>query len=201
MPKITEDQRAAARQRLIDATIAVAERDGIDGLTTRAITAEAGVSPGMFYGHFASKESLLAAVVDNRVDQVTTLVEAEIDLGAPLGDIVREVLHELIEVRDLRALATFRATASTDDARATQRRINRRIVEAFAPIIETTIDAGLVRPDLDAEAVVELIDMLIDGLNRRRANDGFVTSDARVSAVVTAAIENFMLATDGEPPS
>lgn len=198
MPKITDSQRAAARQRLIDATIAVAERDGVDGLTTRAITAEAGVSPGMFYGHFASKESLLAAVVEDRVDQLTTLVAAEIDLGAPLGDVVREVLTELIEVADLRALAAFRATASTEEARVTQRRINRRIVEAFAPIIETTIDAGLVRPDVDAEAVVELIDMLLDGLNRRRATDGFVTSDARVSAAVTAAIENFMLTTDGE---
>lgn len=198
MPKITEAQRAAARQRLIDATIAVAERDGVDGLTTRAITAEAGVSPGMFYGHFASKESLLAAVVDDRVDQLTTLVAAEIDLGAPLGDVVREVLRELIEVADLRVLAAFRATASTDEARATQRRINQRIVEAFAPIIETTIDAGLVRPDVDAEAVVELIDMLIDGLNRRRANCGFVTSDARVSAAVTAAIESFMLIPEGE---
>lgn len=198
MPKITDSQRAAARQRLIDATIAVAERDGIEGLTTRAITAEAGVSPGMFYGHFASKESLLAAVVEDRVDQLTTLFEAEIDLGAPLASVVREVLRELIEVADLRALATFRATASTEEARATQRGINRRIVEAFAPIIETTIEAGLVRPDVDAEAVVELIDMLLDGLNRRRATDGFVTSDARVSAAVTAAIENFMLTTDGE---
>jgi hypothetical protein len=40
--------------------------------------------------------------------------------------------------------------------------------------------------------------MLLDGLNRRRATDGFVTSDARVSAAVTAAIENFMLTTDGK---
>lgn len=198
MPKISEDQRAAARQRLIDATIAVAERDGTDGLTTRAITAEAGVSPGMFYGHFQSKESLLAAVVDDRVDQLTTLFAAEIDMGAPLGTVVREVLHELVQVADLRALAAFRANTSTDEGRATQRRINRRIVEAFSPIVATSIEAGIVRADVDADAIVELIDLLIDGLNRRRATEGFVTSDARVSAVVMTAIENFLLATDGD---
>ena len=198
MPKISEVQRAAARQRLIDATVAVAERDGIDGLTTRAITAEAGVSPGMFYGHFDSKEALLAAVVDSKVDEFTTLLAAEIDMGVPLGEVVRHVLHQLVVVADFRTLATFRTTPSTDEAHVVQRDINRRIVDAFAPIVESTIAAGLVRPDVDAEAVVELIDLLIDALNRRRATDSFVTSDERVSGLVMTAIENFMLATNGE---
>ncbi len=196
MPKISDTQRAAARQRLIDATIAVADRDGVDGLTTRLITAEAGVSPGMFYGHFASKESLLAAVVDSKVEELTTLLAAEIDMGAPLRSVVRELLHELIVVADLRALATFRTTVVTAESRAAHLEINRRIVAAFTPLVETTIAAGLVAPEVDAEAVVELIDLLIDGLNRRRVTDGFVTSDARVSAVVMTAVENFMLATD-----
>jgi AcrR family transcriptional regulator len=199
VPKISETQRAAARRRLIDATIAVADRDGIDGLTTRAITAEAGVSPGMFYGHFHSKESLLAAVVDHKVEELTTLIATEVDLGAPLADVVRSFLHELIVVTDLRALSTFRAASGTEEARAAQEDINRRIVDAFAPIVEMVIDAGLVRPDLDAAAVVEVIDLLVDGVNRRRTTGGFVTSDERVCAVVIAAIENFMLATEGAP--
>lgn len=199
MPKISDSQRAAARQRLIDATVAVAERDGVDGLTTRAITAEAGVSPGMFYGHFDSKESLLAAVVDSKVDELTTMLAAEIDMGADLGVVIRGLLHELVVVIDLRALAMFRAASATDEARAAQAQINGRIVDAFTPVVETAIAAGLVRADVDAEAVVELIDMLIDAVNRRRATDSFVTSDARVSAVVITAIENFMLATNGEP--
>lgn len=199
MPKISESQRAAARQRLIDATIAVADRDGLDGLTTRAITGEAGVSAGMFYGHFDSKESLLSAVVDHKIEEFTTLVAVELDLGAPLLDVVRTLLHELIVVADLRPLATFRA-ASTDEARVAQREINKRIVHAFAPVVESVIAAGLVRPDLDAEAVVEVIDLLIDGLNRRRSTDSFVTTDDRVSAVIVAAIENFILAPEGDNP-
>ena len=199
MPKITDQQRAAARRRLIDATIEVACRDGVDGLTTRAITAEAGVSPGMFYGHFASKDALLAAVVDHSVDELTTLVDAELDLGAPLDEVVRAVVRQLVLVADLRVLATFRTPSTADASRAAQHRINRRIVDAFAPLVRRTIDAGLVRADLDADAVVELIDLLIDGLNRRRAGGGFVTSDERVSALVVAAIENFMLAPHGGP--
>jgi AcrR family transcriptional regulator len=192
MPKISDAQRAAARQRLIDATIAVAERDGVDGLTTRAIVAEAGVSAGMFYGHFDSKEALLAAVVDHKTDELTTLVNAELELGTPIEGVVRELVRQLVVVIDLKVLAAFRSGFGAEEALDAQRRINRRIVDAFVPLLSASIDSGVVR-DVDREAVVEFIDIVIDGLNRRRALDGFVSSDERVTTVITAALERYLL--------
>lgn len=199
MPKISEEQRAAARQRLIDATVAVAERDGVDGLTTRAIVAEAGVSAGMFYGHFDSKEALLAAVVDHKTDELTTLVHAELELGTPIEGVVRALVDQLVRVLDLKVLASFRTGAGTEDALQAQRRINRRIVDAFVPLLEASVDAGVVRPDIDPEAVVEFIDLVIDGLNRRRALDGFVSSDDRLTAVIIAAFERYLLVPQEDP--
>ena len=198
MPKISEEQRAAARQRLIDATIAVADRDGVEALTTRAIVAEAGVSSGMFYGHFSSKEELLAAVVDQGVDELATVVAVEIELGTPIEGVVRELLRQLVVVSDLRVLSTFRAASTTDEGRETQRRINRRIVDAFVPIFGAAVDAGLVRDDVDAEAAIEFIDLVTDGLNRRRELGGFVTSDERLSAIALAAIESYLLVPPGD---
>lgn len=200
MPKISDEQRAAARQRLIDATVAVAERDGIDGLTTRAITAEAGVSAGMFYGHFDSKESLLAAVVDHKVDELSTILAAELELGTSLEDVVRGLLRQLVTQRELQALATFRGMATNDDGLATQRTINQRIVDAFSPIVELGISSGFLRPDVDVPAVIELIDLLVDGINRRRAMDGFVTSDTRVTDVVISAVERFLIVPERTDP-
>jgi len=199
MPKITDEQRAAARQRLIDATIAVAERDGVDGLTTRAIVAEAGVSAGMFYGHFDSKEALLAAVVEQQTDELTTLVDAELSLGTPIADVARELFRQLVTVRDLQVLSAFRSGTGTPEALAAQRRINRRIVDAFVPLLQATVEAGVIRADVDVEAVIELIDLAIDGLNRRRLLDGFVTSDERVSAAVIAVLEHHLLVPHGDP--
>ena len=198
MPKISEEQRAAARQRLIDATVAVAERDGVEGLTTRAIVAEAGVSAGMFYGHFDSKETLLAAVVDHKTDELTTLVNAELALGTPIEGVVRELMRQLVSVLDLKVLASFRSGAGTDEALAAQRRINQRIVDAFVPLLTASVDAGVVRDDVDPEAVVEFIDLVIDGLNRRRALDGFVSSDERLTAVIIAAFEKYLLVPHGD---
>ena len=199
MPKISEEQRAAARQRLIDATIAVAERDGVDGLTTRSIVAEAGVSAGMFYGHFESKEALLAAVVDHKTDELTTLVHAELALGTPMEGVVRALVDQLVRVLDLKVLASFRTGAGTEDALQAQRRINRRIVDAFVPLLTASVDAGVVRSDVDPEAVVEFIDLVIDGLNRRRALDGFVSSDDRLTSVIIAAFERYLLVPKEDP--
>ena len=199
MPRISEEQRAAARQRLIDATVAVAERDGVDGLTTRAIVAEAGVSAGMFYGHFDSKEALLAAVVDHKTDELTTLVHAELELGTPMEGVVRALVDQLVRVLDLKVLASFRTGSGTEDALAAQRRINHRIVDAFVPLLQESVDAGVVRPDIDPEAVVEFIDLVIDGLNRRRALDGFVSSDDRLTAVIIAAFERYLLVPQEDP--
>ena len=184
MPKISDEQRAAAKQRLIDATIAVAE---------------AGVSSGMFYGHFGSKEELLAAVVDQSVDQLATVLAAEIELGTPIEGVVRELLHQLVVVSDLRVLSVFRAASTTEEGRETQRRINRRIVDAFVPIFDATVEAGLVRDDVDPEAAIEFIDLVTDGLNRRRDLGGFVSSDERLSAAALAAIESFLLVQPGDP--
>jgi len=199
LPKISEEQRAAARQRLIDATVAVAERDGVEGLTTRRIVAEAGVSAGMFYGHFDSKEALLAAVVDHKTDELTTLVNAELALGTPIEGVVRELMRQLVTVHDLKALAAFRTQAGTAEALAAHQRINQRIVDAFVPLLEATVAAGVVRADIDPEAVVEFIDIVIDGLNRRRAIDAFVSSDERVATVIITAIERFLLVPQGDP--
>lgn len=200
MPKISDEQRAASRQRLIDATLAVAERDGAEGLTTRAIVAEAGVSAGMFYGHFDSKEALLAAVVDTEVEELTTIVLAEIELGTEMVDVLKTMLRELVVVADLRPLAAFRAVSDTEVGREAQREINRRIVDAFTPMLQSAIHAGIARPEVDIEAIVEIIDIAIDGINRRRSADGFVTTDDRVASSVLAMIENFLLVPPGELP-
>ena len=49
------------RQELIDATIECLKRSGHEGLSMRAIAAQAGVSPGLINHHFPNKDELIAA--------------------------------------------------------------------------------------------------------------------------------------------
>lgn len=56
---------AVRHERLCQAAIAVAMRDGIAGLTTRAVADEAGMSPAMLHYQFESKDGLLLAVLES----------------------------------------------------------------------------------------------------------------------------------------
>ena len=58
----TSERKAATRRRIMEAATALFRRDGIDGVGVDAIMREAGLTHGGFYGHFASKEELAAAV-------------------------------------------------------------------------------------------------------------------------------------------
>ena len=50
------------RRTLIDASVAVITRDGLDALTLRTLATKAGVSSGAPYHHFADRADLLAAI-------------------------------------------------------------------------------------------------------------------------------------------
>ena len=60
-PKAPEDVR---RRHLLRAAFTVAVEDGLAGLTTRAVAAEAGVSQGLVFFHFGNREALLVALLD-----------------------------------------------------------------------------------------------------------------------------------------
>lgn len=50
------------RRTLIDASVAVITKDGLDALTLRTLATKAGVSSGAPYHHFADRADLLAAI-------------------------------------------------------------------------------------------------------------------------------------------
>jgi AcrR family transcriptional regulator len=58
-----------ARERILDAAERLLLRDGLDALSVDAVLAEAAISKGGFFHHFASKETLLSAILErlNRV--------------------------------------------------------------------------------------------------------------------------------------
>ena len=59
-----------ARTRILDAAEAMVRTRGVSGLTLEAAAREAGVSKGGLLYHFASKEALLAAMLNRLADFV-----------------------------------------------------------------------------------------------------------------------------------
>jgi len=71
----TANARARYRQ-VLRAIDAIAGRDQLAFLTTRTVSRESGISDGVLFRHFSSKESMLAAWVEERGESVRLLLEA-----------------------------------------------------------------------------------------------------------------------------
>lgn len=64
-----------SRQALLAASRTVARRQGLDGLSIRAVAAEARVSVGSVYNYFSGKTELLAATVEEIWMQILSAPE------------------------------------------------------------------------------------------------------------------------------
>src|SRR4026209_252539 len=64
-----KDHKQASRQRIVEAAGRRFKEDGIDGAGVAAVMSDAGLTNGAFYGHFTSKEELVANVL---ADQLRT---------------------------------------------------------------------------------------------------------------------------------
>jgi AcrR family transcriptional regulator len=77
-------RRAQTRAQLLDAARTVFARQGVDATRINEITDEADVGFGSFYNHFASKDEILAAVVEDTArSHATALDELSADLDDP----------------------------------------------------------------------------------------------------------------------
>ena len=60
----TREPEEARREQILVAAFEVASRDGISGLTVRAVAAEAGISHALVLFHFGRKERLIRGLLD-----------------------------------------------------------------------------------------------------------------------------------------
>lgn len=68
--------RAARKEQILYAAANVFARKGLAATTVTDIAAAAGMSHGLLYRHFASKEDVFAAVVEQALDMTKRLVQA-----------------------------------------------------------------------------------------------------------------------------
>ena len=62
-----KDHKEATRQRIVEAAGRRFKEDGIDSAGVAAVMSDAGLTNGAFYGHFTSKEDLVANVLADQL--------------------------------------------------------------------------------------------------------------------------------------
>src|SRR6202008_280002 len=93
--KTQEQRRTEMRARLLEATIESLMEDGYAATTLRAVAARADVSSGAMTHHFPRRVELVAAAVENLVEQRVTVLRPLIE---KLPGSHEERVHALLDI-------------------------------------------------------------------------------------------------------
>ena len=148
--------RAAERKRqIVEVTMGVVAKHGVQGATTSRIAAAAGVSEATLYRHFASRTDMLLAALDlvyERVFKVIRSADQEnvLDRLRAIGTLHSVVVSSEIEGY-VYPLFEFVAAAPEVGLRDALAERERSSIRALAAILEEGKAQGVVQPETDTD--------------------------------------------------
>jgi TetR/AcrR family transcriptional regulator, transcriptional repressor for nem operon len=92
MTRYGKQHKQATRRRIIAAAGRRLKQDGIDGSGVAALMADAGLTNGAFYAHFASKDDLVATALGDQLDEQRERYRTRVCDRAGAEQMVREYL-------------------------------------------------------------------------------------------------------------
>ncbi|MEV0676922.1 TetR family transcriptional regulator [Actinosynnema sp. NPDC050436] len=151
------------RQQLFDAAERVLVRDGVTGLNSRAVTAEAGVAKGVLHRHFADFDAFLTELVLDRIARVEAQAASLRD-AAGTGDVADTLTDALITGFEPVVLALVVLVIARDELRTRLRAAGTArlplVGESAAMVagyLTAERDLGRLAPDADVDALAPTV--------------------------------------------
>lgn len=188
MPKLKPETQRARVEQILDAAEICFAHAGFHATTMAQICAQAEISPGALYGHFASKEDLITGIAErNRTqfaDELKELTETDDLIGAlnALGETyaVEEPRHKRVLCLEIGAESTRNEKVS-----ATFRDVDSFVKSSFTTLFERQQDLGKIAPSHAPDVLALLLMILGDGLFWRRAIDPDFDAKSAMPAVMS----------------
>lgn len=170
-----------SRDQVLDATLALAARSGLAGVTMRAVAAELSVTPMALYRHVGDKQGLLDGLVERLMREIA--VPDQEDWRALLSSMARNMRAVACRYPDLFPLL-FQRRAATEAAVGPREAVYRALRAAGlaeadlfrAELMISTFMLGFAASegggrfrDVDGDAEFEYAQNLIAGLIERAA--------------------------------
>jgi len=179
------------RGQLFDAAERVLLRDGPSGLTSRAVTAEAGVAKGVLHRHFADFDAFLAELALDRVARIGAQAAA-LRAMAGSGTVAGNLAAALPDLFSPAILALIRLVIARDELRAWLRAATGSRIPLISESTAMTADYLAAERDLGrvaADADIGTLAPTLIGAAHLLFTDADGTPEpAAVARVVAAAL-------------
>jgi len=170
MPKISENQREARRQQILDAALTCFSRDGFHATTTADIVRESGVSQGTLYLYFANKDDIVVAMADDRHRNEALLSAIAQKEQDPVRGLMAMIELHGGGLTDPKSIALRRVGVQGWGEALRNPRIHDSVVEgivlvrkALVALIERGQRTGQIRAEVDPDAAARTLIALFQG--------------------------------------
>jgi AcrR family transcriptional regulator len=188
----TDERAEETRRRIVQAARELVVERGYASVSTSDIQRRAGVSRGGLYHHFASRQELMAAVIEAiEVDLAQRLATAIADAGDPLSRLrvgAQWYLDECVRSREIQRIGLYEGRQALG-WQLWRQSVAPYGVAMLVAALEAAMDAGqIVRLDSTALAY-SLLAMLHEAATTILSATDQTSERERVGAVVAALID------------
>jgi AcrR family transcriptional regulator len=183
--------QATVLRRAID----LFNRQGYDATSVGDLARELGLTKSAIYHHVDSKESLLAAALDEALDELTDAVDRAVAPGRHSGasayDRLRTVVQESVEilVDHLPAVTLLLRVRGNSEIELAALKRRREIDEKLAGLVAEAAREGAVRADIPPELVSRLLFGTVNSLVEWYRPGGPIDAATVSAAVVHLAFD------------
>ena len=151
------------KEQLINATIAVLQKSGIEGVTTRSVAAEAQAPLASIHYTFGSLDELVLAAFERLIEEVSTWVADGLDVKAGYGSCIVNIMNRVVGLlEDERYGVLLRDLNPTGDRRV--EKLEERYYRLAQDIIDSIADAVDHEPAIPRSQLARMTMAAIDGV-------------------------------------
>jgi AcrR family transcriptional regulator len=186
MPKVVPEYKEEAKAKIVKAARVVFAKKGYHDATMDDVAKELGVSKGALYSYFESKEDLLKEV-SLEGHQTLRKILSEASKCSNLEEALNEVYNLLIEQFKGNLHSHFEVIAQSSHDSKIRKIVfedYQKTIEAVEAFVEEKKKQGVMKTDVDAEALAQLFTALylgtlaelVIGFPNREVHDHWIKS-------------------------
>jgi len=165
--ELSEAMKAQSRTAILSASLELFARQGFSATTTDAIARKAGVSKGLIFTHFKTKEDILMTIFQEEILRLIPNIDGDHDARSPRERFIQLIDTWLNVVQNQPLLVRLSLHLNLDDAyRKLMRRKGKQFMDLyFGRLRRLLVTLGSRTPDLD----LYLLNFIFDGITANYA--------------------------------